>query len=255
MPKLEYNRLWKKIANLPRQPTGESFWQEVESTLNNVYAQLFMGALHTGQTEDVLKQYIIGLDDDKIHYNYQRNVTNSDGLKLEHHAKDNRDGYTAHSAVKSESGAPICIHFQRSGEKIIDVYKDMMRKLFGRHQGQAVDLRNVIAASDRGCLEAKLLFWLLNAGADIRGTIKRMDWVPLSYDKSFPEKFLSKPKVIPKKGYKDSHRMTLEWKGVSCRQELSCISYRSGSGTSVALVVSSCIDFLTGTLYPLLIMI
>jgi hypothetical protein len=100
MPTEEYNRIWSSIANLPRHAHGESFWQELESLMNSSYAELFMEAstdeLAEADGEVSTFLYQIGLDDDKVHYNYGK-ATKTDGLKRGHHAKDNRHGFTLHT--------------------------------------------------------------------------------------------------------------------------------------------------------------
>lgn len=132
--------------------------------------------------------YQIGLDDDKLHYNYSQN-TKTDGLKKDHHAKDNRHGFTAHTACHSAAAAPLNVSFQRTGETVRLTTERMMDTLFGQHTGKVSRLDNVELAMDRGYWEAVLLFRSLDQGANIHGTIKRMDWVPLTYDRlgnSFP---------------------------------------------------------------------
>ena len=81
----------------------------------------------------------------------------------------------------------------------------------------------------------------------------RQQWVPLSYgdgsksqsssgnsdnkDDSFP----NKPKDILKIGFKDSFYIETEWKGSknTAVRKLGCVGYRSGTGTSVSIALSS----------------
>ena len=58
-----YNGIWMKVVALQRHAHGESFWQEVESVLNNVLQELFLDA-STCDTETTSPfQYSIALDD------------------------------------------------------------------------------------------------------------------------------------------------------------------------------------------------
>jgi hypothetical protein len=252
MPTDDYNRVWKKIRDLPRHPTGESFWQEAESVLNNILMKLFMGAQlcnndgrsaadHNGDTLP-LSEYMIGLDDDKLHFAWQHGITNSDGLKMEHHTMDNRHGYTAHTACHSATATPVNVAFQREGEQVYDTATRIINQVFGQHTGIATRLEGLELAADRGYWLAKLVFQLLSRGADIHGTIKRMDyWVPMTYDRKYTEEFPEKSKVIDKKGYKDAYHMNLNWKGPANQsgRKVSCIAYRSGTGTAVSLAIAS----------------
>lgn len=80
---------------------------------------------------------------------------------------------------------------------------------------------------------------MLDQGANIHGTVKRMNWAPLTFDRN-KNKFPFKPMDIEKQGYKDSYYMDVEWKGKTARHKLTCNAYRSGTGTSVSLATSSC---------------
>ena len=86
MPNDQCNKVWRDVAKAPRHAHGESFWQQVESTLNKAHKELF--AESTIARDDQHFRYIIGLDDDKLHYNWSKE-TDSDFLKKDHHAKDN----------------------------------------------------------------------------------------------------------------------------------------------------------------------
>ena len=114
----------------------------------------------------------------------------------------------------------------------------MINTLFGQHQGKAGRLDNLEIGMDRGYWEAVLLFWLLNQGANIHGTIKRMDWVPLTF-KHKGNSFPSQPLDITLEGFKDCYRMKTKWKGKLATRKLVCVGYRSGTGTAVSLAISS----------------
>lgn len=252
MPVKDYNLIWSKIAKLPRQSSSESFWQQVELIMNKNYKQLFMestGTVSRNETdssdEELSMKFVMGLDDDKIHYNYSAD-TYTDGLSKDHHAVDNRHGFTAHTLAHSATAAPIHVSFQRLMESVNDTTMRMLLvEAFGRHTGQVPDLNNVKIAMDRGYWLAKLLFTLLNLGADVHGTIKRMDFVPLTYD---PKKkddskrppFPEKPLLVECGGYKDAYYMQTKWKGTNETRKLGVNAYRSGSSSgAVSIALSS----------------
>ena len=87
----KYNSIWKRIVDLPRHAHGESFWQKVESQSNRIFEELFMSPESVDIEGDEQNQfhYVIGLDDDKLHYNHTPKTV-ADGLKKGHHARDNR---------------------------------------------------------------------------------------------------------------------------------------------------------------------
>ena len=120
MPSERYNVIWKDIVALPRHAHGQSFWQELESLLNGVLADLFMeSAVEQLADGDELSTFIyhIGLDDDKLHYAWGKG-TKSDGLKRGHHVKDNRHGFTAYTACHAATAAPLNVSFQRQNETV-----------------------------------------------------------------------------------------------------------------------------------------
>ena len=123
-------------------------------------------------------------------------------------------------------------------------------------QAQLIELRTPHSLwIARGYWNAQVFFDLLEKGADVHGTIKRMDWVSLSYSKQkkdanptsadgskdgskiFPDSPLQ---MIPMAGYKDSYHMSLDWKGTkSMNQKVDMFGYRSGSGSAVSIIASS----------------
>ena len=150
----KYNGIWRKIATLRRHAHGESFWQEVESILNGVHRDLFV-ANESHETADVsideaasTFRYVVGLDDDKLHYAYTKD-TRADGLKKVHHAKDNRHGFTAHTACHSATAAPLNVSFQRKNETFRSTTERMIDAMFGKHSGRTDRLDN-LEPMDRG---------------------------------------------------------------------------------------------------------
>jgi hypothetical protein len=186
--------------------------------------------------------------------NYNKN-TNSDGLKKGHHAKDNRHGFTAHTACHSATAAPLNVSFQRKNETVRQTTERMLDDLFALHTSSMNRLDNVELAMDRGYWDSGLMFNLLDHGANVHGTVKHMDWVPLTFEKGYGDKkfqFPAKPLEIPKTGFKDSFYMETKWKGKkSASRKLACVGYRSGTGTAVSLILSSCLRWTHWDLVPL----
>jgi hypothetical protein len=77
--------------------------------------------------------------------------------------------------------------------------------------------------------------------ANIHGTIKRMDWVPLRLKhKGNNTAFPTQPLDISLEGFKDCYHMNTKWKGKQAAfRRLTSVGYRSGTGTAVSLAISS----------------
>ena len=165
-----YNLLWARIATLGGTLRKQPFWMTIEDLANDYFKSLFMNDDPNSQNN-----YLIGLDDDKLHFHYSRNST-MNGLKCVHHVKDNRRGFTLHTAAFSALCVPVCVMYQREMEGVQATYMRMMKSLFGKERGEAApDLRGVILASDRGYWKPGLLFDdILEAGANVEGTIQRV---------------------------------------------------------------------------------
>lgn len=151
----EYNSVWRKIDEMPRHSSGESFWQEVEKLLNECLCQLFMAQSNEIEDSGDPVYYIVGLDGDKLHYNWS-SETRCDGLKKDHHAKDNHLGFTSHTVCHSASAVPVNISFQHTNETVRKTLTRMVNDMFGKHTGGAVRLDNVELAMDHGyCCSTK----------------------------------------------------------------------------------------------------
>ena len=77
--RLQWSLAAQIARHLARHAHGESFWQEVEAIFNGAYKDLYSwsGEAHlSGDTgiddEASTFQYVLGLDDDKLHYNYNK---------------------------------------------------------------------------------------------------------------------------------------------------------------------------------------
>ena len=105
------------------------------------------------------------------------------------------------------------------------------------------NLNNVTFASDRGYWTASLLFlYVLAAGADVIGTIKRCAWFPFTFDQN-PEP--NKSHNVPSKGYKSAFYRWLKFDLHDSQSRLlrnlglTAVAYRSGTSSYVSLLLSS----------------
>ena len=168
-----YNLLWARIGSLGGTRRQQPFWITVEELLNSNLKRLFLPG-ENGYRES----YLIGLDDDKLHFNYNHS-SKMNGLKAVHHTKDNRKGFTLHTAAYSAMCVPISVMFQRQQESVQGSYLRLLKSLFGQERGEALpDLRGVTLASDRGYWKPSLVFeHILEAGANIEGTVQRVSQI------------------------------------------------------------------------------
>ena len=188
--------------------------------------------------------FMVALDDDKMHFNITKN-TSCMGLKPQRHIKDNRMGFTAHTSALAAMDVPIRIDMERERDTPHTCYKWQMKKLFSGNCGDAIpNLGSVTIASDRGYWNVPLLFgFLLRAGANVIGTVKRCNWFPFTYDRK--DGGDDKPVVINAKGSKNSWYKTLQLRKLpSLRsadrvRDITAVAYCNGSGSNVSLAMSS----------------
>ena len=167
-----YNLLWARLGTMGGSMRQQPFWMTMEETVNTTFKALFLG-----DDKDSRDTYLIGLDDDKLHFNYS-NKSSMQGLKGTYHACDHRKGFTLHTAALSASCVPICVMFQRELESVQATYVRILKSLFGRERGEAApDLRGVTLASDRGYWKPNLLFeHVLENGGNVEGTVQRVSF-------------------------------------------------------------------------------
>ena len=151
----------------------QPFWMSVEECVNTSFKALFLGNKRNGG-----ESYLIGLDDDKLHFNYS-SKSPMQGLKGTYHACDHRKGFTLHTAALSGSCVPICVMYQRELESVQATYVRILKSVFGKERGEAApDLRGVTLASDRGYWKPALLFeHVLENGGNVTGTVQRVSFL------------------------------------------------------------------------------
>ena len=111
----------------------------------------------------------------------------------------------------------------------------IVNNLYGQKSGGGLpNLTNVTFASDRGYWSLPLVFsFLLKAGADILGTVKRCSWFPFTYETSIQDG--DARTSLSLRGMKNAFHKTLKWTDSA----IEAIAYRSGTGTSMSLAMSS----------------
>ena len=189
MPEDEYVQIWKKMATKRSLDDSEMstsrrklpIWQRFQTKVNDVLSEISIAG-RSGKIS-------IALDDDKIWLN-QANAAKKDqfNLRFTRHTKPNRNGIIAHTAVTSGAMFPLGIEFERAKDTTISCFKRLINTLFGQG-GCEPNLRNVHIHSDRGYMLPILVFeYLLAAGAEIVGTIKRLTFCwPFTYKQHLRE--------------------------------------------------------------------
>jgi hypothetical protein len=243
MPLDEYHGNWRKIASAGTAGSdSEPFWMEAEEICNKDLSEIFL------PTDTDQENFLVALDDDKMHYRITF-ATESLGLKQCRHVRDNVTGYTAHTSALAAMDVPIRIDMERERDSPHICYVRQIKKLFGGNCGDGIpNLSNVTVASDRGYWNVTLLFsFLLCAGANVIGTVKRISWFPFTYDRKGGE---GKPTVIDPKGAKNAYYRKLKLKnvkglvqqnggGIDASRALTAVAYRNGSGNNVTMAMSS----------------
>ena len=233
MTKTEYLSIWKKIATLKELPSAsvstsrreEPIWQAFEEIVNKMLKEISVKG-RDGRIS-------IALDDDKIWLNCTNsNMRDLFNLKFTRHAKPNRNGIIAHTAVTSGATFPLGIIFEKSKDSTNQCFKRLLGNLFD--QGGQTNLRNVSIHSDRGYLIPNLVFeYLLSCGAEVVGTIKRIAqcW-PFTYKQVLKE--TDKRTLIDVKG---APTLFLKWCNAGSKR-LFASAFRNGTKI-VAMGISS----------------
>ena len=234
LSRTNYNHLSQLIAEQGCDVARATpLWRKMEDSFNELAKELFL----EGACEK-LGHTLIALDDDKCHYNW-KSTTNMHTLKKAQHVKDNRRGVTCHMAMFTASGFPVNLLFEREQDTVASCFMRMSSDMFGQGNTQGLpNLTGITYASDHGYWTPDLLFnFVLKAGADVIGTIKRSPWFPFNYvEGKTSKKDASDPQLMtPKEGWKSMWHKSLKWQDSFLR----AVSYCSGTGTSIAFAVSS----------------
>ena len=232
MEKAEYVEIWKKLAEKRKLPDTEistnrreiPLWETLESIVND----FLMSISIVGRNGKIS----VALDDDKIWLNL-KNSSKTDlfNLKYTTHVKDNRKGLIAHTAVSSGVNIPLGICFERSKDSTEKCFRRLLDRMFG--QNGSTNLRNVYIHSDRGYMLPSLVFkYLLEVGADVLGTVKRIAGWPFTYDQKL--KPSDRRTIVSKKG---ASTLLLKWRA-SGTKAVFASAFRNGSD-SVATAIST----------------
>ena len=185
----------------------------------------------------------IALDDDKVRSQYSTKAVKHDkdylcGMKGCQHTKANCRGFTVNSAVSSATGFPLNFSVLRQGENNTENYNRIVRFMFSHRfsVGAAMiqALNRITFCSDRGYWTAPLILLLLELGATIFGTLRRMEWVPFTYDQ--PVRGQDKRERIEKKYGRSVFQAFACWG----RNMLKTMAWRSGTGSVSLAMTSDC---------------
>ena len=125
-------------------------------------------------SNDLSFPYLLGYDNDKVHFSYSK-ASKMSGLSKQYHACDHWNVFTLHTRAYSATCVPLQVLFQCTGESVQDAYLQSMKNLFGVGFGSLPMLCRVTLASNCGYWEKTLLFGeMLEAGANIIRTVKRV---------------------------------------------------------------------------------
>lgn len=242
MDQKELNDIWKKIGRAGKDGAGDTYlWEDVEAALNRSCRELFL----TKPSEAPAMKMYIALDDDKVRFQYSSKSVREDknylcGMKGCQHVKSNCKGMTIDSAVSSVTGFPLNVSVLRQGHKNnTENYERMVRFMF--HQrfhvatvllGTALD--GITFCSDRGYWNAPLILLLIGFGATVFGTLKRMEWVPYTFDQKLSEQ--DKRVKIEKKYGRSVFLAFARW-GI---EMLKVLGWRSGTGAVSLAMRSGC---------------
>ena len=116
-----YNLIWAQILALGGSQYSNPLWIMIEDTTNKTLKSLFMG----GNDNEKLS-YILDIDDNKLHFNYGHN-SDMNNLKSTHHIRDNRKGFTLHTAAFSATCVLVAIMYQRDEKSVQDMYLQILK--------------------------------------------------------------------------------------------------------------------------------
>ena len=148
----------------------------LEEAVNKILKSLFLS-----NHDDNANNYLIGLDDDKLHINFWKGSA-MNGLKTVHHVNDNVQGFTLHTADFSAACVPVCAMFQQEKESVQGTYLQILKFLFGQGREAAPDLKGMTLASDHGYWKPSFIFeHVFEAGTNIEGTVQKVSLIVICF--------------------------------------------------------------------------
>ena len=124
----EWRDTWKQIANSHGGFQKKLFWMFVEENFNSDAIELFMP-----RDEEASFQYLVALDDDKIHFEHTES-TDTKSLKRHRHTRDNCKGFVQHVLAFPATDVPVQSVFEREKDTAETCYMRGVRSLFGNNQ-------------------------------------------------------------------------------------------------------------------------
>ena len=128
---------------------------------------------------------MIALDDDKIWVECSgRNEIDHFGIRKTTHVKDNRKGFTSHTAASMPCIFPVGFIFEQVGDNPIRCFKKLYSIMYPTNEGAVPSLEDVVNLSDRGyTIEETIFDYLIPSGAGFLHTAKRVSPFPFIWGK------------------------------------------------------------------------
>ena len=198
----EYLNLWKEIEahGLPNAKGSTTnyeihsnggtspFWKTLQDSIKSFLAELL--------TQDETRhKFILTIDDDK----QWCNCGVGQGLRLVRHTNDNRDGFNLQTAALSASGLIVGLQYEECNDAKDAPVKRLLKNCFANTIGESY-LSNTCILMDWGYWTWSLLFFLVQMGAMVAGTIQRQAWFAYTYNQTKREK--DTRQHIPEEGRK-----------------------------------------------------
>jgi hypothetical protein len=230
-----YQSFWNRVGvSGCKEPSSPShvrglrpLWMDVQSALNETCRELFVKGFDSYMR--------VTEDDDKMHFEI-KNDSDTQGLKITQHVRDNRKGFVAHTTCYTASGLPIGIEWERRNDTTATATKRIIAGQLSPMSGENEPpmLMNTEFAMDRGYITPSLLYdFLIPTGADVLGTVKRSPMFPFTFDQKLSQS--DTRQLIDPAGFKTLFMKKLTIGG----KDLTGLAYRDGKG-GVTLGLTTC---------------
>ena len=140
------------------------------------------------------------------------------------------------------------VRYRRKGEKGTTAFKSMMKYIFKyEDDGSAPYLSGKFELfADRGYWGQEMLRYLISMGADILGTVKRLNWFLYTYGKKksmTSSKSSEKPESISIDGapwiFQKTAKHNLGKSSAKDQHELTTMAFRNGYSSAIGMKISS----------------
>lgn len=231
------NQIWNKIASVGQGGGQQYLWHQIQGALNEDCRSLFLSG------KGRVPRIRVAWDDDKLHFQFSTAAVRSDpdylcGLSPQQHVKANCRGFTLDTCASAAAGFLYCVSAIRQGMSNTDNYIEMITFMFSYFFSnsalRATALFGIIFCSDRGYWNPALILTILSFGGTVFGTLKRMSWLPYTYDQKPSAKDM-RDKIDKNKG-----RSLFTAFSRMGKKLLKVLAWRSGTGAVSLAMTSDC---------------